>query len=84
LAVVDLIAAYALITKDFHILGIAIAISIILFCKGVPSLFSDILSKIYGAVDIIVALIILFSVVVFPIDVVLFFIMLYKGIISLL
>ncbi|MBI4895148.1 MAG: hypothetical protein HY831_01515 [Candidatus Aenigmarchaeota archaeon] len=56
---------------------------IILFCKGIPSLFSDLLSKIYGAVDISVALIILFGFAPFPIDVMLFFIMLYKGIISL-
>ena len=83
LAAVDLVSAFIIISKDYHFLGISLIFVLVLFGKGVTSLFADWFSRVYGAVDIIAGFMILLSAAFFPLDVIVFLIMVYKGLISL-
>ncbi|MBI2583051.1 MAG: hypothetical protein HYW25_00140 [Candidatus Aenigmarchaeota archaeon] len=83
LGIIDILVAYAVIAKDFNLLGIGIVFAAVLLIKGLISLPADWTSRLFGFADIAAAFILLFQFAPFPFDIVIFLVLLYKGILSL-
>lgn len=83
LAIVDFMSALIIATQAFSFPIIPILLMIVLFIKGILSLPADATSKIYGAIDIIAAFMILAHVTLFPLNVVIIIVLVYKGLFSL-
>ena len=83
LAATDFLSAIIIITQAFSFPILPILFTVVLLIKGVMSLAADLSSKIYGTVDIIAALMLLSHAVLFPLNIVVVIILIYKGIFSL-
>jgi len=84
LGVVDIIAALFLLFWIGAPFWLKFVFILILFVKGIPSLFADLIGKIYGIVDIITAIVLTFSIAL-PgvVAVLLAIILVFKGLFSM-
>ncbi|MFH0836909.1 MAG: hypothetical protein V1870_02155 [Candidatus Aenigmatarchaeota archaeon] len=83
LAIIDIIAAVMLLIGVFDIPVLSIIIIGKLIILGITSMFADALSRVYGVVDITAGIMIFFSVVLFPLNMIIALVLVYKGVISL-
>ena len=83
LAIMDIIAAIMILTGVFNIPALSIIIIGKLVILGITSMFADTLSRIYGVIDITPGAMIFFSIVLFPLNMIIALVLVYKGIISL-
>ncbi|MBI5332643.1 MAG: hypothetical protein HZB65_03655 [Candidatus Aenigmarchaeota archaeon] len=84
LAIMDFVAAAMILSGFYNIFGIEFIIAGKLLLLGISSMFADALSRVYGILDIAAGLIIIFSVVLFPLNMIIALFLVYKGIISML